>query len=153
MILKGLILEFLLVWQSQITAYRIANCCLPVCVCNDNTSYRTRLPPNPKCLACTHVYRWPIRPISIACIGHAPSMPTVHTGQFTVVYCRYINTRCIFVHKQSIKHSYKLHICWSKYIVSLWNRTLVAVIDKLSSTTVDFIRSEGERKTCTLYGF
>ena len=34
----------------------------------------------------------------------------------------------------------------------LWNRTLV-VEDKLSSTTVHFIRSEGELKNCTLYGF
>ena len=38
-------------------------------------------------------------------------------------------------------------------IVFLWNRTLVAFVDKLSSTTVDFIRSEGELKNCALYGF
>ena len=38
-------------------------------------------------------------------------------------------------------------------VVFLWNRTLVVVVDKLSSTTVDFIRSEGELKNCTLYGF
>ena len=30
--------------------------------------------------------------------------------------------------------------------VFLWNRTLVAFVDKLSSTTVDFIRSEEELK-------
>ena len=35
----------------------------------------------------------------------------------------------------------------------LWNRTLVVFEDKLSSTTVDFIRSEGELKNWTLYGF
>ena len=32
----------------------------------------------------------------------------------------------------------------------VWNRTLVAFVDKLSSTTVDFIRSEGELKICAL---
>ena len=37
-------------------------------------------------------------------------------------------------------------------VVFLWNRTLVAFVDKLSSTTVDFIRSEGELKNCALYG-
>ena len=35
----------------------------------------------------------------------------------------------------------------------LWYRTLVAVVDKLSSTTVNFIRSEGGMKNCALYGF
>ena len=34
----------------------------------------------------------------------------------------------------------------AKYVDSLWNSTLVVVVDKLSSTTVDFIRSEGELK-------
>ena len=41
---------------------------------------------------------------------------------------------------------------WCNEVVFLWNRTLVAFVDKLSSTTVDFIRSEGELKNCTLYG-
>ena len=30
---------------------------------------------------------------------------------------------------------------------------MVVVVDKLSSTTVDFIRSEGEMKNSALYGF
>ena len=30
-----------------------------------------------------------------------------------------------------------------------WNRTVVVVVDKLSSTSVDFIRSERELKNCT----
>ena len=34
----------------------------------------------------------------------------------------------------------------SSKVVFLWNRTVVAFVDKLSSTTVDFIRSEGELK-------
>ena len=34
-----------------------------------------------------------------------------------------------------------------KYAAILWNRTLVLLEDKLSSTTVDFIRSEGKLKT------
>ena len=29
---------------------------------------------------------------------------------------------------------------------------MVTLVDKLSSTTVDFIRSEGELKNCALYG-
>ena len=33
-----------------------------------------------------------------------------------------------------------------KYADILWNRTLVLLEDKLSSTTVDFIRSEGKLK-------
>ena len=44
------------------------------------------------------------------------------------------------------------HVVQSNKVVFLWNRTLVAFVDKLSSTTVDFIRSEGELKNCTLYG-
>ena len=40
----------------------------------------------------------------------------------------------------------------SNEVVFLWDRTLVAFVDKLSSTTVDFIRSEGELKNCALYG-
>ena len=36
---------------------------------------------------------------------------------------------------------------------SLWNRTLVVVVGKLSSTTMDFINSEGELKNCNLYRF
>ena len=47
----------------------------------------------------------------------------------------------------------KIHAELSNEVVFLWNRTLVAFVDKLSSTTVDFIRSEGELKNCTLYGF
>ena len=39
-----------------------------------------------------------------------------------------------------------------KLVGFLWNRTVVVVVDKLSSTTVDFIRSERELKNCTLYG-
>ena len=31
----------------------------------------------------------------------------------------------------------------------LWNRTVVGVVDKLSSTSVDFIRSERELENCT----
>ena len=38
----------------------------------------------------------------------------------------------------------------SNEVVFLWNRTLVAFVDKLSSTTVDFISSVGELKNCTL---
>ena len=38
-----------------------------------------------------------------------------------------------------------------KYADILWNRTLVLLEDKLSSTTVDFIRSEGKLKTKCLY--
>ena len=33
----------------------------------------------------------------------------------------------------------------------LWNKTLVLLEDKFSSTTVDFIRSEGKLKTKHLY--
>ena len=36
-------------------------------------------------------------------------------------------------------------------MVFLWNRTLVAFVDKLSSTTVDFIMSEGELKKSVPY--
>ena len=47
-------------------------------------------------------------------------------------------------------------LCYDIVIVKqvgfLWNRTVVVVKDKLSSTTVDFIRSERELKNCTLYG-
>ena len=35
-----------------------------------------------------------------------------------------------------------------KMVGILWNRTSVEVVDKLSSTSVDFIRSERELKTC-----
>ena len=35
----------------------------------------------------------------------------------------------------------------------LWNRTVVIVVDKLSSTSIDFIRSERELKKLHLYGF
>ena len=38
-----------------------------------------------------------------------------------------------------------------KYANILLNRTLVLLEDKLSSTTVDFIRSEGKLKTKCLY--
>ena len=38
-----------------------------------------------------------------------------------------------------------------KCVDILWNRTLVLPEDKLSSTTVDFIRSEGKLKTKHLY--
>ena len=38
-----------------------------------------------------------------------------------------------------------------KYADIFWNRTLVLLEDKLSSTTVDFIRSEGKLKTKHLY--
>ena len=44
-------------------------------------------------------------------------------------------------------------VLWINKVVFLWNRTLVALVDKLSSTTVDFIRSEGELKNCALYWF
>ena len=39
-----------------------------------------------------------------------------------------------------------------KQIGFLWNRTVVVVVDKLSSTSVDFIRSERELKILHLYG-
>ena len=39
----------------------------------------------------------------------------------------------------------------SNKVISLWNRTLVAFVDKLSSTTVDFIRSEEELKNCCIW--
>ena len=35
-----------------------------------------------------------------------------------------------------------------KQVGFLWNRTVVVVVDKLSSTSVDFIRSERELKSC-----
>ena len=40
----------------------------------------------------------------------------------------------------------------SSEVVFLLNRTLVAFVEKLSSTTVDFVSSEGELKHCPLYG-
>ena len=36
-----------------------------------------------------------------------------------------------------------------KQVGFLWNRTVVVVVDKLSSTSVDFFRSERELKKCT----
>ena len=39
-----------------------------------------------------------------------------------------------------------------KLVGILWNRTLVEVVDKLLSTTVDFIRSERELENMHLYG-
>ena len=39
-----------------------------------------------------------------------------------------------------------------KQVGFLWNRTVVVVVDKLSSTSVDFIRSERELKKLHLYG-
>ena len=36
-----------------------------------------------------------------------------------------------------------------KLVGILWNRTSGEVVDKLSSTSVDFIRSERELETCT----
>ena len=39
-----------------------------------------------------------------------------------------------------------------KLVSILWNRTSVEVFDKLSSTAVDFIRSEGELEYMGLYG-
>ena len=39
-----------------------------------------------------------------------------------------------------------------KLVGILWNRTLVEVVDKLSSTSVDFIRSERELENMHLYG-
>ena len=41
----------------------------------------------------------------------------------------------------------------SDKVVFLRNRNLLAFVDKLSSTTVDFIRSEEELKNFTLYWF
>ena len=40
-----------------------------------------------------------------------------------------------------------------KLVGILWNRTSVEVVDKLSSTTVDIIRSERELENICLYGF
>ena len=39
-----------------------------------------------------------------------------------------------------------------KLVGILWNRTSVEVVDKLSSTSVDFIRSERELENMHLYG-
>ena len=39
-----------------------------------------------------------------------------------------------------------------KLVGILWNRTIIEVVDKLSSTTVDFIRSEQELENMHLYG-
>ena len=39
-----------------------------------------------------------------------------------------------------------------KRIGFLWNRKVVVVVDKLSSTSVDFIRSERELEKLCLYG-
>ena len=49
-----------------------------------------------------------------------------------------------------ISHSVEVIL---KYAEILWNRTLVLLEDKLSSTTVDFIRSEGKLKTKHLIRF
>ena len=39
-----------------------------------------------------------------------------------------------------------------KQVDFLWNRTVVVVVDKLSSTSVDFIKSERELEKLHLYG-
>ena len=39
-----------------------------------------------------------------------------------------------------------------KQVDFLWNRTVVVVVDKLSSTSIDFIRSERELEKLHLYG-
>ena len=54
-----------------------------------------------------------------------------------------------FIHnnQNQVKHDFFI----LKYADILWNRTLVLLEDKLSSTTVDFIRSEGKLKTEHLY--
>ena len=44
-------------------------------------------------------------------------------------------------------------VCFILKVVGiLWNRTVVEVFDKLSSTAVDFIRSERELENIHLYG-
>ena len=48
-----------------------------------------------------------------------------------------------------ISHSVDLIL---KLVGILWNRTSVEVVDKLSSTSVDFIRSERELENMHLYG-
>ena len=48
-----------------------------------------------------------------------------------------------------ISHSVYLIL---KLVGILWNRILVEVFDKLSSTAVGFIRSEGELECMCLYG-
>ena len=40
-----------------------------------------------------------------------------------------------------------------KLVGILWNRKSVEVVDKFSSTTVDFIRSERELESMCLYGY
>ena len=45
----------------------------------------------------------------------------------------------------------KQYATWINEVVFLWNRTLVVVVNKLSSTTVDFIRSEGTEKLCLIF--
>ena len=60
----------------------------------------------------------------------------------------YVYRELLHITKQNEKPKFT-----SNTVVSLWNRTLVAFVDKLSSTTVNFIRSEGELKNCALYGF
>ena len=39
-----------------------------------------------------------------------------------------------------------------KFVSILWNRTSVEVVDKFSSTSIDFIRSERELENMHLYG-
>ena len=41
------------------------------------------------------------------------------------------------------KHFQKMNFNILKQVGFLWNRTVVVVVDKLSFTSVDFIRSEG----------
>ena len=46
----------------------------------------------------------------------------------------------------------RTHLAIFKLVGNLWNRTSVEVVDKLSSTSVDFIRSERELENMCLYG-
>ena len=49
-------------------------------------------------------------------------------------------------------HIFEIYTLVLKLVDILWNRTSLEVVDKLSSTTVDFIRSERELENMHLYG-
>ena len=50
--------------------------------------------------------------------------------------------------KAMIKINLEMSIYFLKLVDFLWNRTVGVVVDKLSSTSVDFIRSESELEIC-----
>ena len=72
---------------------------------------------------------------------------------FKYVYSRHISMYMhVYLYEYVLSLYVCMYICIHKYklqneVVFLRNRTLVAFVDKLSSTIVGFIRSEGELKT------